>query len=167
MKTLAARYDINPKTVAKWKQPSFVYDAPMGPKQPRSTVLIPEQEAACVAFRKHRLLSLDDCFYALRPSTRHLAHSSLHRCFHCCNAVTISATIIAYYIYNELIQYVTTEGKLLQLKTDVLQWIYRLDQSTLHSLQSVQSAGAACIWEIKVKVEVYGKFRCTAIHRLA
>ena len=32
---LAGRYDINPKTIHKWRQHSFVADAPMGPK-PRS-----------------------------------------------------------------------------------------------------------------------------------
>ena len=81
MNALAARYAINPKTVAKWKQRSFVHDAPMGPKQPRSTVLTPEQEAACVAFRKHTLLPLDDCLYALQSAIPGLTRSSLHRCF--------------------------------------------------------------------------------------
>ena len=81
LKVLAARYNINPKTVAKWKQRSFVHDVPMGPKQPRSTVLTPEQEAACVAFRQHTLLPLDDCLYALQPTIPGLTRSSLHRCF--------------------------------------------------------------------------------------
>jgi hypothetical protein len=36
---LAARYDLNPKTIAKWKKRTYVHDAPMGPKQPHSTVL--------------------------------------------------------------------------------------------------------------------------------
>lgn len=58
---LAEHYDINPKTVAKWKKRTFVEDAPMGPRERRSTVLTPEQEAACVALRKHTLLALDDC----------------------------------------------------------------------------------------------------------
>ena len=30
-----------------------------------------------VAFRRHTLLSLDDCLYALQPSIPHLARSSL------------------------------------------------------------------------------------------
>jgi transposase-like protein len=59
--TLAKRYDLNPKTVAKWKQRTQVHDAPMGPKQPRSTILTLEEEALMVAFRKHTLLPLDDC----------------------------------------------------------------------------------------------------------
>jgi hypothetical protein len=52
----------------------------MGPKEVRSTVLTPEEEAAVVAFRKFTLLPLDDCLYALQPSFPHLTRSSLHRC---------------------------------------------------------------------------------------
>jgi transposase InsO family protein len=33
-----------------------------------------------VAFRKHTLLPLDDCLYALQPTIPHLTRSSLHRC---------------------------------------------------------------------------------------
>ena len=33
-----------------------------------------------VAFRRHTLLPLDDCLYALQPSIPHLTRSSLHRC---------------------------------------------------------------------------------------
>jgi hypothetical protein len=61
MKTLAERYALNPKTAAKWKKRTSVHDAPMGPKQPCSTALTWEQEAICVAFRRHTLLPLDDC----------------------------------------------------------------------------------------------------------
>ena len=53
----------------------------MGPKEAHSTVLSLEEEAAVVAFRKHTLLPLDDCLYALQPSIPHLTRSSLHRCF--------------------------------------------------------------------------------------
>ena len=78
---LAERYDINPKTVAKWKKRTHVEDAPMGPKQAHSTVLTPEQEAICVALRKMSLLPLDDCLYTLQASIPSLTRSSLHRCF--------------------------------------------------------------------------------------
>ena len=78
---LAEQYDLNPKTVMKWRKRAFVHDAPMGPKAPRSTVLTPEEEALCVAFRKHTLLPLDDCLYALQASVPHLTRSSLHRLF--------------------------------------------------------------------------------------
>lgn len=47
-----------------------------GPDQPGSTVLSPQQEALVVAFRKHTLLLLDDCLYALQ-----LTRSALHCCF--------------------------------------------------------------------------------------
>ena len=77
---LAARYGINPKTVAKWRKRAHVTDARMGPKEVRSTVLSLEEEAAVVAFRRHTLLPLDDCLYALQASIPHLTRSSLHRC---------------------------------------------------------------------------------------
>jgi transposase InsO family protein len=77
---LAKRYDLHPKTVAKWKKRSHVTDAPMGLKQPRSTVLSTEEEALIVAFRRHTLLPLDDCLYALQATLPQLTRSALHRC---------------------------------------------------------------------------------------
>jgi len=76
---LAERYGINQKTVRKWRARKSVEDLPMGPKTPRSTVLAPQEEAVCVAFRKHTLLPLDDCLYALQDSIPNLTRSSLHR----------------------------------------------------------------------------------------
>jgi transposase InsO family protein len=81
LKELSERYGLNPKTVAKWKKRAFVHDAPMGPKDPRSTVLSIQDEAIAVAFRKHTLLPLDDCLYALQATIPHLTRSSLHRCY--------------------------------------------------------------------------------------
>ena len=80
LRGLAKRYGVNPKTVAKWKARSSVADLPTGPRQPRSTVLSAEEEAVVVAFRRHTLLPLDDCLYALQPTIPHLTRSSLHRC---------------------------------------------------------------------------------------
>ena len=77
---LASKYAINPKTVAKWKKRKTVQDAPMGPKNSASTVLSKAEEAMIVAFRKHTLLPLDDCLYALQASIPKLTRSSLHRC---------------------------------------------------------------------------------------
>lgn len=77
---LSVKYGINPKTVAKWRNREGVDDAAMGPKEVRSSVLTVEEEAAVVAFRKHTLLPLDDCLYALQASIPHLTRSSLHRC---------------------------------------------------------------------------------------
>jgi hypothetical protein len=39
-----------------------------------------EEEAVVVAFRRHTLLPLDDCLYALQPTIPQLTRSSLHRC---------------------------------------------------------------------------------------
>ena len=64
----------------KWRKRSSVADAPMGPKEPCSTVLTTEEEAIVVAFRRHTLLPLDDCLYGLQPTIPHLTRSSLHRC---------------------------------------------------------------------------------------
>jgi transposase-like protein len=80
LRALAKRYGINQKTVVKWKGRTSVADLPTGPKEPKSTVLSIEEEAVIVAFRKHTLLPLDDCLYALQPTIPHLSRSSLHRC---------------------------------------------------------------------------------------
>ena len=80
LRVLAQRHGINPKTVAKWKKRPSVQDERTGPKQPRSTVLSREEEAIIVAFRRHTLLPLDDCLYALQATLPHLTRSSLPRC---------------------------------------------------------------------------------------
>ena len=80
LRSLAKRYGINQKTVAKWKKRTSTTDVPTGPKEPKSTVLSVEEEAIIVAFRRHTLLALDDCLYALQPTIPHLTRSSLHRC---------------------------------------------------------------------------------------
>jgi transposase-like protein len=78
---LSRAYGVNPKTIAKWKKRSSVDDAAMGPKDQRSTVLTKQEEALAVAFRKHTLLPLDDCLYALQATIPNLTRSSLHRLF--------------------------------------------------------------------------------------
>ena len=80
MRALARRHGINQKTVAKWKKRESTADRRTGPTVPRSTVLSVEQEAIVVAFRKHTLLPLDDCLYALQATIHQLTRSSLHRC---------------------------------------------------------------------------------------
>ena len=80
LRVLAKRYGVNPKTVAKWKRRSSAADLPTGPKQAKSTVLSTEEEAIVVAFRRHTLLPLDDCLYALQATIPRLTRSSLHRC---------------------------------------------------------------------------------------
>ncbi len=69
-----------PQDGAKWRKRETVEDRKTGPKEPRSTVVTEADEAMIVAFRRHTLLTLDDCLYALQPSIRHLTRSALHRC---------------------------------------------------------------------------------------
>src|SRR6201998_3510147 len=80
LRSLSKRYGISPKTVAKWRKRSSVADLKTGPKDAKSTVLSVEDEAIVVAFRRHTLLPLDDCLYALQATIPHLTRSSLHRC---------------------------------------------------------------------------------------
>src|ERR671917_2879339 len=80
VRALARRYGVSPTTVQKWRKRGTTADARMGPKEIRSTVLTPGEEAIIVAFRRHTLLPLDDCLYALQPTIPHLRRSGLHRC---------------------------------------------------------------------------------------
>jgi hypothetical protein len=52
----------------------------MGPKERRSTVLSPIEEAAIVSLRRQARLPLDDVYIALKDVIPHLTRSSLHRC---------------------------------------------------------------------------------------
>ena len=79
-RALAAQYGLNPKTVAKWRGRTTNADAPMGPAQPRSTVLTEAEEAIVVEFRRRTLLPLDDVLGCLRETIPALSRSALHRC---------------------------------------------------------------------------------------
>lgn len=79
--TLSKRYNLNPKTVRKWRNRETIEDAPMGPSNPHSTSMTPLQEAAAVAFRQMTLLPLDDCLHALQRTIPTLTRSSLHRLY--------------------------------------------------------------------------------------
>jgi hypothetical protein len=52
----------------------------MGPRDPRSTVLSPAEEAMIVEFRLRTLLPLDDVMGCLRDAIPKLTRSALHRC---------------------------------------------------------------------------------------
>ena len=80
LRALSARYGINQKTVAKWRQRTSLADLPTGPKDAKSAVLTPDDEAIIVAFRRHALLPLEDCHASLQASIPRLSRSSLHRC---------------------------------------------------------------------------------------
>ena len=79
IQALSQLYNINPKTVLKWKHRDSVEDAAMGSKTLR-TVLTPQDEALICAFRQKTLLPLDDCYVALKDSIPQLTRSNLHRC---------------------------------------------------------------------------------------
>ena len=79
-RALAARYGLNPKTVAKWRKRASTADAPMGPAKPRSTTLTEAEEAIVVEFRRRTLLPLDDVLGCLRETIPSLSRSALHRC---------------------------------------------------------------------------------------
>ena len=66
-----------------------VADLRTGPREPKSTVLTVEEEAIIVAFRRHTLLPLDDCLYALQATIPHLTRSS--RCIAACSAMASAA----------------------------------------------------------------------------
>lgn len=76
---LAKKYNINPKTVGKWKHRETIEDKRMGGPR-KSTVLSQIEEEAICLFRKTTELPLDDCYIALKELIPHLSRSSLHRC---------------------------------------------------------------------------------------
>jgi hypothetical protein len=79
LRALARRHRINQKTVAKWRKRSSTVDLRTGPRGVKSTTQTVEEEAVVVAFRRHTLLPLDDCLYALQATIPHLSRSALHR----------------------------------------------------------------------------------------
>ena len=79
-RALAARYGLNPKTVAKWRDRHSTNDAAMGPRDPHSTVLSAAEEVMVVEFRRRTLLPLDDVLGCLRESIPKLTRSALHSC---------------------------------------------------------------------------------------
>jgi hypothetical protein len=53
LRTLAKRYGINQKTVAKWKKRTSVADLPTGPRQAKSTVLSVDLSAGLILDQNH------------------------------------------------------------------------------------------------------------------
>ncbi len=79
-RALAARFGLNPKTVAKWRRRTSTSDLAMGPRRPCSSVLTEAEEALVVEFRRRTLLPLDDVLGCLRDAIPKLTRSALHRC---------------------------------------------------------------------------------------
>ena len=69
VRAAARRYGVSLTTIQKWRTWQTTADAAMGPKQSRSTVLTPEEEAALDAFSPVRSL----CVF--RHATLALTHS--------------------------------------------------------------------------------------------
>jgi hypothetical protein len=65
---VAARFNVNPKTIIKWRKREDTKDLPMGPKKIKSTVLSEAEEMAIVAFRNLTNLPLDDVLYSLQDT---------------------------------------------------------------------------------------------------
>jgi hypothetical protein len=63
VRALARRYGVSPTTVQKWRKRQTVADAPVGPKQPRSTVLSTKE-------RRRSLLPFDGtcCCHSMTAS---------------------------------------------------------------------------------------------------
>jgi AcrR family transcriptional regulator len=80
IRSIARRYGVDPKTVAKWRRRVSTDDYKAGPRLLGSSVLAIEEEAMIVAFRRFIVLPLDECLHGLRAFIPRLTRSSLHRC---------------------------------------------------------------------------------------
>ena len=79
IRTLALEYNVNPKTIVKWRSRESVNDNKFGSKKLRTVLTTLEENAICV-FRKSTNLPLDDCYIALKETIANLSRSNLHRC---------------------------------------------------------------------------------------
>ncbi|MBW8785206.1 MAG: IS481 family transposase, partial [Novosphingobium sp.] len=94
LKVLAARFGINPKTVAKWKNRESCDDLPSGRKLGNLGKLTAEDADIIARFREQTLLPLDDCLYALQAQIPHLRRSSLHRCLQQYGISNLAKTVV-------------------------------------------------------------------------
>lgn len=76
---LAKRYNLNPKTVAKWRKAEGSDDGRSGPKKPKSSLSEREQQIICEV-RRVTQFPLDDIFIMLKDRIPSLTRSNLHRC---------------------------------------------------------------------------------------
>jgi transposase-like protein len=79
VRALAKEYNINAKTVMKWKHRETSNDNAFGPKKLR-TILTPVEEKIICVFRKSTNFALDDCYISLKETIPNLSRSNLHRC---------------------------------------------------------------------------------------
>jgi transposase-like protein len=78
---LAKKYNLNPKTIIKWRKrkDESVEDSPMGRKESQS-ILTEQEEAIICEFRRITRLSIDDCFISLKGKIPNLELGNLYRC---------------------------------------------------------------------------------------
>ncbi len=79
LKILGKRFNVNWKTIQKWKKRETTADAPMGNGRVNSVLTEEEEKVICEA-RKKTWLPLDDLFDLLKPQIQKLSRSNLHRC---------------------------------------------------------------------------------------
>jgi transposase-like protein len=78
---LAKKYNLNPKTIQKWRKRTEegVEDKAMGRKKSQS-ILTDLEELIICKFRETTRLPLDDCFIALKDIIPNLERGNLYRC---------------------------------------------------------------------------------------
>jgi len=76
---LAEKYNLNPKTVFKWKHRSSFSDKRSGPQKPKSVLSEKEQAIIC-EFKRATKFSLDEIFCALKDKIPALSRSNAYRC---------------------------------------------------------------------------------------
>jgi transposase-like protein len=76
---LAKHYNLNPKTIIRWKGADSLGDKKSGPKIRKSVLTQVEQQAICEV-RRQLQLPLDDIFIVLKPGIPKLTRSNCHRC---------------------------------------------------------------------------------------
>ena len=95
LKLAAQRFNVNPKTITRWRKRNHVNDLPMGPKPGYSKVLSEAEEQVIIKFRNATKLPLDDVLYALREKAiPHVTRTTLYRCLkrHGCGRLAQKAT---------------------------------------------------------------------------
>lgn len=80
LRTLAKRYGVNQKMVAKRYKGCLSQITRWVARRPTQPFWRAKKKQLSPPFRRHRLLPPDDCLYALQATVPHLTMSSLHRC---------------------------------------------------------------------------------------
>lgn len=79
LQKVAKHFNLNPKTIEKWKKRESTEDLPMGNGR-QNSVLTPEEDTLICQVRQKTWLPLDDLLDHLQPLIPKLTRSNLHRC---------------------------------------------------------------------------------------